>query len=69
MHGKHYRVTDALAEPKPAQEHLPLLIGAKGDRMLGVVARYADEWNLWGLPGLDRRSVGGARCPLRGDRP
>ncbi len=32
------------------QGHLPLLIGAKGDRMLGIVAHYADEWNMWGLP-------------------
>jgi alkanesulfonate monooxygenase SsuD/methylene tetrahydromethanopterin reductase-like flavin-dependent oxidoreductase (luciferase family) len=47
--GEHYRVTEGLAEPKPVQEPLPLLIGAKGDRMLGVVARYADEWNMWGL--------------------
>ena len=61
VQGKHYRLTDALAEPKPAQDRLPLLIGAKGDRMLGVVARYADVWNLWGLPGLDLRSVSGAR--------
>ena len=31
------------------QDPLPLLIGGKGDRMLGIVARYADEWNMWGL--------------------
>ena len=37
-------------EPKPVQDPLPLLIGGKGDRMLGVVARYADEWNIWGRP-------------------
>ncbi|MCB1004014.1 MAG: LLM class flavin-dependent oxidoreductase, partial [Acidimicrobiales bacterium] len=41
---------DARCEPKPVQDHLPLLIGAKGPRMLGVVARYADEWNMWSLP-------------------
>jgi alkanesulfonate monooxygenase SsuD/methylene tetrahydromethanopterin reductase-like flavin-dependent oxidoreductase (luciferase family) len=45
--GKHYRLTDALCEPKPVQAPLPLLIGGKGDRMMGVVARYADEWNMW----------------------
>jgi len=48
--GEHYTVTDALAEPKPLQQPLPLLIGGKGDRMLGIVARCADEWNMWGLP-------------------
>lgn len=61
--GEHYEVRDALAEPKPVQARLPILVGGKGDRMLGVVARHADEWNLWSTPGtlaergaaLDRR--------------
>ena len=62
--GEHYRVTGALAEPKPVQDPLPILIGAKGDRMLGVVARYADEWNLWGLASevADRSAVLDAAC-------
>ena len=64
VHGEHFHVTDAVAEPKPVQDPLPLLIGAKGDRMLGVVARYADEWNAWGLPDhiAQRSSVLAARC-------
>lgn len=48
--GRRYELHDALCEPKPVQAPLPLLIGGKGDRMLGVVARHADEWNMWGLP-------------------
>lgn len=49
--GRHYRLTGALCEPKPAQDELPILVGASGERrMLGVVARYADQWNCWGLP-------------------
>ncbi|MDD9370268.1 MAG: LLM class flavin-dependent oxidoreductase [Acidimicrobiales bacterium] len=48
--GEHYRLTDALCEPKPVQDRLPILVGAKGNRMLGIAARYADEWNAWGLP-------------------
>jgi F420-dependent oxidoreductase-like protein len=48
--GKHYRITDAVCEPKPVQARLPILIGASGDRMLGITARYADAWNAWGLP-------------------
>jgi len=47
--GEHYTVTDALCEPKPLQDPLPLLIGGKGNRMMGVVARHADEWNMWSL--------------------
>jgi alkanesulfonate monooxygenase SsuD/methylene tetrahydromethanopterin reductase-like flavin-dependent oxidoreductase (luciferase family) len=50
MAGRHYVVTDALCEPKPLQQPAPLLIGAKGDRMLGLVARHATEWNVWSTP-------------------
>lgn len=48
--GEHYQLRGALCEPKPVQQPLPLLIGGKGDRMLGLVARHADEWNMWSLP-------------------
>lgn len=48
--GHYYQLDQALCEPKPTQEHLPLLIGAKGDLMLRVVARHADRWNMWSLP-------------------
>ena len=66
MAGAHYPVTDAVAEPKPVQYPLPILIGGKGDRMMGVIARYADEWNMWGL--APTSSPSGPRCspPLRG---
>jgi F420-dependent oxidoreductase-like protein len=51
--GRHYRLTEALCEPKPVQQPLPILIGASGERrMLGVVARLADQWNAWGTPDL-----------------
>jgi alkanesulfonate monooxygenase SsuD/methylene tetrahydromethanopterin reductase-like flavin-dependent oxidoreductase (luciferase family) len=51
--GKHYRLAEALCEPKPLQQPLPILIGASGEqRMLGVVARLADQWNCWGTPEL-----------------
>jgi F420-dependent oxidoreductase-like protein len=57
--GRHYRLTDALCEPKPVQDQLPILVGAKGERrMLGVVARYADQWNTWGLPDLVAQKSG-----------
>jgi alkanesulfonate monooxygenase SsuD/methylene tetrahydromethanopterin reductase-like flavin-dependent oxidoreductase (luciferase family) len=49
--GSYYQLTDAPCEPKPAK--LPILIGAAGEKVaLGIVARYADEWNHWGRPDL-----------------
>ncbi|MFC0626507.1 TIGR03560 family F420-dependent LLM class oxidoreductase [Kribbella deserti] len=49
--GRFYQLSDAPMQPKPA--HLPLLIGAAGEQVaLGIVARYADEWNHWGTPEL-----------------
>lgn len=52
--GRYYQVRDAVCEPKPVQPRLPLLVGGKGDRMLRLVARHADEWNMWGMPGTIR---------------
>lgn len=69
--GDHYRVTEALAEPKPVQAPLPILIGGKGDRMMGVVARHADEWNMWSLAAefRERSGVLDARCEAIGRDP
>lgn len=49
--GAHYRLDAAPLEPKPLQQPLPLLIGGGGERRtLRTVARYAQAWNVWGLP-------------------
>jgi F420-dependent oxidoreductase-like protein len=69
--GDHYRLTDARCEPKPVQERLPILVGAKGDRMLGIAARWADEWNAWGLPDhiAERSATLSRRCEAAGRDP
>ncbi len=69
--GETVRLTDARAEPKPVQVRLPLLVGAKGDRMMGVVARHADIWNLWTLPDAlaDRSALLERRCEDAGRDP
>lgn len=49
--GKHYVLKDAVAEPKPVQRRLPLLIGGGGEqKTLRTVARYADYWHGHGTP-------------------
>jgi len=42
--GQYFSVNAAYCEPKP-DPIPPIIIGGKGNRMLQLVARYADEWN------------------------
>ncbi|MFI5930713.1 LLM class flavin-dependent oxidoreductase [Actinoplanes sp. NPDC051494] len=70
--GTYYQLTDAVCEPKPLQDPLPLLIGGKGEkRMLRIVAEHADLWNSWGLPETiaHRISVLDAHCAAVGRDP
>ena len=50
LEGRYYTLKDALCEPKPLQQPMPLLIGGSGERRtLKLVAQFADEWNGVGL--------------------
>lgn len=47
--GAYYQLQDAPCRPRPIQQpRPPLTIGAKGRRMLGICARWADRWNSSG---------------------
>ncbi len=71
FHGEHYQLDEALCAPRPVQARLPLLVGGKGDRMLGIVARDADHWNMWGLPDVlaERAAVLQRHCERIGRDP
>jgi probable F420-dependent oxidoreductase len=40
--GKHYQIKDLTAYPKPVQQPLPIMMGARGERMLRLAAREAN---------------------------
>ncbi len=45
--GRHYRLVDSPALPKPVQEPLPVVVGGKGKRRTpALAARYAAEYNV-----------------------
>jgi F420-dependent oxidoreductase-like protein len=51
FNGRFYQMTDALCDPKPVQQPLPLWIGGMGEQLtLRVVAESADGWNTFLMP-------------------
>lgn len=51
LDGTYYKVKDALNEPRPIQERLPILVGGGGEqRTLRTAAMYADMWHGFGSP-------------------
>jgi len=59
--GRYYQLDGANPHPKPTQRpRIPLLIGTtSAGRMLRIVARYADEWDV---PGITSPTAYRARC-------
>src|SRR6266508_4397268 len=69
--GRHYHAHNAQVIPGPVQRpRPPLWVGGGGDRLLGVVARAADGWNVcWAITPerYDQRlKVLGAACDRAG---
>jgi F420-dependent oxidoreductase-like protein len=57
--GPHYRLVDALCQPRPIQPHLPILVGGSGPKKtLRTVARHADAWNTSGDLETVQRNLG-----------
>lgn len=57
--GRHYRLREAVANPKPVQRpRPPLWVGAGGPATLGITARHADVWNPAG-DGLEEARAAG----------
>ncbi|QIO22868.1 LLM class flavin-dependent oxidoreductase [Haloarcula sp. JP-L23] len=45
--GEHFTIDDALNNPKPVSDpHPPIVVGGAGPKMLRLIARHADEWNV-----------------------
>ena len=47
--GTHYRLRDERCDLRPAQNHVPILVGGGGRRVLGIAARHADAVGFTGL--------------------
>lgn len=74
--GRWFRLSGARCEPKADPEPgrpggIPILVGGKGDRMIALAARHADEWNMWGLPDViaERSAVLDRGCEAIGRDP
>src|SRR5438093_3517981 len=71
--GRYYQLSGAPLDPKPVQTpHPELMIGGGGERVtLRIVAKHADQWNIWGGPRVLARkgAVLDAHCAAVGRDP
>jgi alkanesulfonate monooxygenase SsuD/methylene tetrahydromethanopterin reductase-like flavin-dependent oxidoreductase (luciferase family) len=72
--GQYYRAEQCEIRPRgPRPGGPPVLLGGTGKRILGLTARYADSWNVWGRNNLETiRALQGdvdAACSAAGRDP
>ncbi len=70
--GKYYQLHEAAFRPGPVQQpRIPLTLGAKGPRMLEIVARHGDAWNSSGSPEemAERNKILDEKCHQIGRNP
>ena len=56
--GKYHQARDCELRPRgPRRNGPPILVGSSGPRMLGLIAKYADQWNTWVAYGVNSAST------------
>jgi probable F420-dependent oxidoreductase len=66
--GKYYQLKDFVSFPRPVQPHVPLMLGARGPRMLRLAGRRADIIGVMGGAESNRAEQLGIVRAAAGDR-